>query len=547
MTPPSPAGDAPIVISGPMGAGKTVVGQEVARRLGWAHVDSDDEIAGRSGAPLATVFRTLGEPRFRDLEAEVVAENLRPKCVLSLGGGAHLRPDTRALLAEHRWVQLEVEEDVAWARVGGDASRPLAGERGPFTQRWQERTDAGRDAPVRLRADSAVGAVAGALLDAFSVPAEAGPESTAVEWSSSVGGGGADSRYALGEWPIGALAERLVADGAVAVAAVVDPAVGRPARDAVFRDLRATGLTVHRMDGFGGESEKRLDRALELIDRLLELGLRRSDAVVLVGGGVLGDVGGLAAALVRRGLPCHLVPTTVLAMADASVGGKLGVDHPRGKNLIGLIQAPAGVWAATSFLRTLSPRLRRAGLAEILKIGLLFDPGLWRAALAVGADRNAEPVEFATVIRRAVAWKAAVVEEDWGERGRRRLLNLGHTVGHAWESAHGHAAVHHGEAVAIGLCAEAYVAGRLGWASMEIYREVDAGLRSVQLPVKPVGPTPAAFWTALSEDKKWGGTGLAWPFLRGVGVCAEERVTSQGFEDVCRLLTEFGFWPPGET
>ena len=265
-----------------------------------------------------------------------------------------------------------------------------------------------------------------------------------------------------------------------------------------------------------GEQHKTLGTVRMLYQRFLAAGLDRSGLVVALGGGVVGDVAGFAAATFMRGLPLVQCPTTLLAMVDAAIGGKVGVDLPQGKNLAGAFHPPCLVVADTETLRTLPEEEFRAGLAEVVKHGLIGDPGLltWlEEALAQGEDlRDTAPLW----LPRAVAVKIAVVEEDPYEQGRRAVLNLGHTFAHAFEVLSGYA-LRHGEAVAMGLVCAARLSVDLGLAESSLVPRLTALLAGLGLPTAPPSFPPEAVWEAMAADKKHRGGQRRFVLIREPG------------------------------
>ena len=271
-----------------------------------------------------------------------------------------------------------------------------------------------------------------------------------------------------------------------------------------------------------GEGAKSLAGFGAVLDFLAQQKLDRRGALFAVGGGVIGDLGGFAAASWLRGIDFYQVPTTLLAMVDSSVGGKTGINIAAGKNLVGAFHQPRAVFIATSLLRTLPAREFAAGMAEVIKYGLLGDGELFaeleRAPLTVGS------ANVAAVVRRCCAAKARIVEADERETATtdgRALLNLGHTFGHAIENAAGYGAYLHGEAVAIGLCAAADLSRRMGWLDAASAGRVAPVLRAHQLPVRLHAPLPySALLEAMARDKKGRAGGLRFILLRAVGRAA---------------------------
>jgi 3-dehydroquinate synthase len=288
--------------------------------------------------------------------------------------------------------------------------------------------------------------------------------------------------------------------------------------DETVADLHGAGLPWPVLRFPPGEASKTREEWARLSDRLLELGLGRDGGVVALGGGVTGDLAGFVAATYLRGIPYLQVPTTLLAMIDASVGGKTGVDTPHGKNLVGAFHPPAAVAIDPRALATLPERDFRSGLAEAVKHGLVADAGYldWLEASAP-AILAREEATLARLIRRSVELKAAVVGADERERGLRAVLNAGHTVGHALEHVSAYALTH-GEAVALGLVAETALAERLGVAEPGTHERTRALLAALGLPVTLAQPLPSdALLAAMATDKKNRAADIRFALPAGVG------------------------------
>ena len=269
-----------------------------------------------------------------------------------------------------------------------------------------------------------------------------------------------------------------------------------------------------------GEASKSLERASRLFDRLVAMKADRHTCVVAVGGGVVGDLAGFAAATYARGLPLLMVPTSLLAMVDSSVGGKVGVNHPGAKNIIGAFHQPSGVWIETDTLATLPPRELRCGLAEVVKYGVILDAGFFEY-LEEDADAilGRGPRAIRRIIARSCELKAEVVSKDEREEtGLRAVLNFGHTVGHAIEAVAGYGgAFEHGEAVAVGMVAESRLAERLGWIDSSVTDRLVALLRRFGLPVEARGLDADALFRAMGRDKKNRGGQVRFVLPRSIG------------------------------
>ncbi len=287
------------------------------------------------------------------------------------------------------------------------------------------------------------------------------------------------------------------------LAVVTQPAVAAHA-GAVAESLRQAGFTPVVVEVPEGEPAKSLEEARALWDAFLGHGLDRGSAVVAVGGGVVGDLGGFAASAYMRGIACVQVPTTLLAQVDASVGGKVAVNHPRAKNLIGAFHQPRLVIIDPDTLGTLPDREYRSGLAEVIKTGAALNAELFATLEAnVAGLRRREPALLEGVIATCCAEKATIVEQDEREEsGLRMVLNYGHTVGHALEASSGYQAWLHGEAVAVGMAVAARLSNRLTLIDTGTAERQIALLSAVGLPTRFEAPGPDELWEALRHDKK---------------------------------------------
>lgn len=273
--------------------------------------------------------------------------------------------------------------------------------------------------------------------------------------------------------------------------------------DRVTTSLQRLGAQVAAIVVPDGEESKNLRTLDGLYHRFAALPLGRSDLVVALGGGVVGDLAGFAAATWNRGVPVVQVPTTLLAQVDAAIGGKTGVNLPEGKNLVGAFHQPALVVADTATLATLTPRDRRAGLGEAAKYGFIADPKLLELLeQQPDAAADGDPEVLTEVVRRGVAVKARIVAADERESGERALLNYGHTIGHAIETFSGYGTYRHGEAVALGMVAAARLGERLGVSEAGLADRTVALLQRLGLPTGGLHVNPADLWSLLERDKK---------------------------------------------
>lgn len=287
------------------------------------------------------------------------------------------------------------------------------------------------------------------------------------------------------------------------VVLVSDVSIARLHAAPVVRSLSGAGFDVTQVSVPEGEQAKRLDVARDLWDRLLDVGCDRTSTVVALGGGAVGDVAGFAAATYMRGMNLVQVPTTLLAQVDAAIGGKTAIDHPRGKNLIGAFHQPRIVVVDPATLTTLPDREFRSGLAEVIKHGIVLDAGYFadlEISIPALLDRDLATLE--RVVAGSCRLKARVVERDEQEAELRWVLNYGHTVGHALEAATSFRRWSHGEAVSLGIAAEARLAERLGIGSTATTERQVRLLGAVGLPVDGLQVDPATVVEAMSRDKK---------------------------------------------
>lgn len=513
-----------IVLVGLMGSGKSAIGRRLAARLGLPFHDADAEIELAAGRTIADIFAQYGEPAFRDGERRVIRRLLEGgPMVLATGGGAFMDPATRAVVRERAvslWLRCPLP--VLARRVAGRTHRPLLNGTDPGVV--LERLSKERN-PIYAEADIVVDC------------ADEHPELTTTRVQDALLAWHPPRRLpvraGMGAYDV------VVGDGLLRRAgALLAPVLPRKhavivtdthvaARHlAELRDgLHETGFATEAIIVPAGEGSKDFATLERVVDEMLAAGIERRTAVIALGGGVVGDLAGFAAAATLRGLPFVQAPTTLLAQVDSSVGGKTGINTPRGKNLVGAFHAPRMVIADTGTLATLPPRELRAGYAEIAKAGLIGDAALFawceaHGAAVVGGDREAQ----AEAILRACAFKAVVVGDDEREErpsGGRALLNLGHTFGHAIEAEAGYGRVLHGEAVAVGLGLAFRLSARLGHCLPADAARVVAHVESVGLPAE-LGMLNLRFSAArlvevMRRDKKVRDGRLHFVLARGIG------------------------------
>ena len=464
---------AALVFLGFMGAGKSSAAREAAAALGTRAQDTDRMLEERFGCSIEDFFAREGEARFRAEEERLCVEVLAAAAdgdVIALGGGAILAEGTRAALAPHTAILVEVDLETAWQRAGG-RGRPLARDRRAFEALYAARRPLYRSVAdaVLPRGDRVIVRRAAAIL-------RAKPPDTTLLWATSAGG----------DYPV------LIGRRALEI----EPWPA-PGRRLVISDTSVAGLHGHRTGAreitaaiAPGEEHKTLAMVERVQTTLLESGATRADHVVALGGGVVGDLAGFCAATYQRGIPVVHIPTTLVAMVDSAYGGKTGVDIAGGKNYVGAYHQPAAVLVDPSFLDTLPEAELAAGRAEVIKTALIAGGPLWELVRSGVFQTDEVLVECART-------KLRVVAADERDGGLRQVLNLGHTVGHAIETVTEYQRFRHGEAVAVGLVAALRLSGR-----EELLEEVRGLLERAGLPTSAPGVDADAVLRALRNDKK---------------------------------------------
>ena len=481
-----------------MGSGKTAVGKAAARLLRLQFIDSDAEIERRTGVDITYIFEREGEAGFRQRERDIIDElSRRQRAVLSTGGGAVLAEANRQALHERGFVvYLHTSVDEQAERTAHTQHRPLLATAADPRSRLAElmaireplyrgvahavvNTDRRK---VQAVAEEVVAAYRAAhpLLPQDPPACDTHPHRLDVvlpgtRYPIHIGAGMLDDA--------GAWAAQLPAGPLLVVS---NPTVAPLYLDRLLAALQAAapGRRVHTCLVPDGEQHKSLATLGTVFDALVQHRIPRDGGLVALGGGVIGDLTGFAAATWQRGVPCVQVPTTLLAQVDSSVGGKTAVNHPGGKNLIGAFHQPSAVIADTAVLATLPAREYAAGLAEVAKYGFIMDEPFIGWLEAHAADLRArDPQALAHAIRRSCECKAYLVAIDEREQGPRALLNLGHTFGHAFEAGAGYGEYLHGEAVAIGMLLAAGLSHRLGWLSATDVARMRELLVALDLPV----------------------------------------------------------------
>ncbi|AIY39610.1 3-dehydroquinate synthase [Collimonas arenae] len=531
-----------IFLVGLMGAGKTTVGRALARKLNKLFIDSDHEIEARTGVSIPLIFEIEGEESFRQRETEVIRDlSARSGIVLATGGGAIMRAENREYLKTRGTViYLRASIHNILQRTSRDKNRPLLQTADP--RRRLEELSRQREPYYRDVADIVIDTgrpnvqfLVHSILSQLDVlPDEVGQESGQT-------GNGNPGRYSgaphhspdfsmnqqvipstvtpaitlqveLGErsYPIEIGPSLLVDRERIArqitgkqVVVVTNTVVAPLYLERLSQTLRDAGKNVLEIVLPDGEEEKNWGSLMQIFDRLLAAKCDRKTTLIALGGGVIGDLTGFAASAYMRGVPFVQIPTTLLAQVDSSVGGKTGINHPLGKNMIGAFYQPQAVIADTMTLHTLPERELSAGLAEVIKYGAVIDAEFFKW-IETNIDKlmARDNAALAYAIRRSCELKADVVRQDEREGGLRAILNFGHTFGHAIESGLGYGKWLHGEAVGCGMVMAADLSHRLGHINAIDKERICALVRAAGLPTEAPNLGAQRWLELMQVDKK---------------------------------------------
>jgi 3-dehydroquinate synthase len=524
-----------VFLVGLMGAGKTTIGRILARKLGLKFIDSDHEIEARTGASIPWIFEIEGETSFRRREADVIRDLCGQEgLVLATGGGAILNADSRALLKSRGTVvYLRATVNSILQRTAHDKNRPLLQTADP--RKKLEELMAVRDPLYTEIADLVIDTgrpnvqsmVQTILTQLDTMACEASPNCVTQAEPSMNEESNILLNVDLGErsYPI-AIGPSLLNDSALLarhvhgnkVAIVSNTTVAPLYLERIETGLREAGKQITTVILPDGEEHKNWSSLMLIFDALLQNKADRKTTLIALGGGVIGDLTGYAAASYMRGVDFIQVPTTLLSQVDSSVGGKTGINHPLGKNMIGAFYQPRAVIADTATLETLPERELSAGLAEVIKYGAVIDLAFFEWIEAnIGKLMARDKGALAYAIARSCEIKADVVRQDEREGGLRAILNFGHTFGHAIEAGMGYGAWLHGEAVGCGMVMAADLSQRMGLIDAETVERVRALIAAAGLPVKAPDLGVAKWLEAMEVDKKNEGGAIKFILMNPLG------------------------------
>ncbi|MGD8765520.1 MAG: 3-dehydroquinate synthase [Desulfobacteraceae bacterium] len=520
-----------IILTGFMATGKTTVGKLLADQLGYDFVDTDELIVERSGQSVAEIFREKGEAAFREMEAAIARElSEREGLVVSTGGRLMLDPVNAATLSKRGRVFCLVatpEEVLERASKDRYVKRPLLEVPNPMQRivelLQQREEDYGRF-PQMVTSEKSPDEVTQNLIGIF----QANPN-----LRLSITAPGVMYEFIVGGGILPFVPQLAGIRGPVAI--ITDSNVGPLYAESCGQSNLVIPVSP-------GQQHKTLTTVQSICEELVEKGFDRSTTIIALGGSVISGLAGFVAATYMRGIDFVQCPTSILAMADTSIGGKAGINLPQGKNLIGAFKQPKAVIADVATLQSLSPREFASGMAEVIKQSIIGDTDLF-AKIEKGIwIRKADELqpslaELQTLVAQAIQVKINIIQEDPFDRGRRAVLNLGHTFAHAIETASDHA-VRHGEAVAMGLVAASNLSARLDHCSAGLQNRIEAALEATALPTRiPGNVSPERLLKAMSSDKKKKAGRLRFVLLKDIGdVFVTDVVTEQAVRDTLEAL-----------
>ena len=496
-----------IYLTGFMGSGKTTVGSILAGMARTPFIDMDATIATQTGSRIADIFKYAGEKAFRVIETDVLRQIAAgDEAVVATGGGLPVDPANRAIMKSSGViVYLRTSLEVVKARVGDDPERPLWNR--DVEGLYEAREDAYADADLIVDTDGlAPDEVAHSIYDKTSDIVM--PEPVALK--------GRPYPIYIGNCILPELrnliSRHLQPEGLFVLA---DQKVhGLYAR---LLEESLAGIHYRIMEIPGGEGSKSYGYLEEVLGRMLAYGMNRAWACLAVGGGVIGDLAGFDSDVFMRGIPVIQVPTTLLAQVDASIGGKTAINHDLGKNLIGTFHQPVAVLCDSAFFATLDPQEMKGGLAEVIKYGVIMDTPLFEYLEGTAYD-------YEKIVRMCCRDKAFVVARDEKEGDLRRILNFGHTLGHALEKCMNFQ-IHHGQAVAMGMLFATWLSHDMGLLSSEDMRRItDLIQRHEIVPESFILPEGETIGQAMAVDKKAIKDGINFVLISGIGNWAVKKL-----------------------
>ena len=518
-----------IILTGFMGTGKSVIGKQLAKVLGWEFRDTDLMIEQKESMSIPEIFKEKGEAYFRRVERGVVKGLAKTKdCVISTGGGAVMDRVNRLSLARNGLViALEASADAILSRTQG-TDRPLLKRDVWSKQKIQKLLLTRRNAyahsdhrmdTTNKQPEQIVSGIKSVMESAKHIVVKLPERSYEVKIEDGIRKNIGNHLKSLG---LG-----------VKVALITDIRVGRLYESTVNLSLRRAGFKVTTVKLPSGERHKNLKSVSKIYDALLKASFERGSTVLALGGGVIGDMAGFVAATFLRGINFIQIPTSLAAQVDASIGGKTGVDHVKGKNLIGAFYQPRVVLIDPKFLKTLSRREYVSGLAEVIKYGVIWDEEFF-TYLEDNMDKilKRHPASLNHAIRRSCAIKAEVVGKDEREGKLRKILNYGHTLGHALETVTRYKTYLHGEAVSLGMVFSVKLGLKMGLTDESSCRRLIDLIEKTGLPASLSNIKVGDILKSMGLDKKVSGGRIHFVLAKRIGHVAVQAVDHKAIKDL---------------
>src|SRR3989440_2714158 len=520
-----------IFLTGLSGSGKSSVGRRVSELLRWDFIDTDTLLSERCGMPVGQILTEFGEQRFRQMESEALILSADyERVVIASGGGAVISEANRAFMREHGLTfYLETSVEIAWRRVqeqihqsGKSAERPLVvgtdGQR-RLQSLFLARKEWYEEAVVCINTNEdsldiiSNQVVAFALTNGYLSTSSQSQETVTLQL-------GKVTSRAIVEWGgLRHLPQYLKSSGFLQrVFIVTDSDIGRLYSEPILSLLLDAGFVPQIFTISAGEASKSIWSWQEILNWLVELKAEQREPIIAVGGGVIGDLAGFVAAKYNRCVPIIQIPTSLLAQVDSAIGGKTGINHPLGKNLIGAFYQPELIVLDPAFLLTLPERVYLEGWAEVVKYGMILDADLFEMLEDHTSSLHARDATLLTkIITRCIQLKMDVVQRDDRDGGLRNILNYGHTFGHALEVLTDYGSWLHGEAVAVGMEVAAWIAVARGLLTNEHALRQRELLLSLYLPLRCPGVDTISVLEKMQRDKKVRAGHMRWILPTQIG------------------------------
>ena len=534
-----------IFLTGLSGSGKSTIGRKVSELLQWEFIDTDALLSERYGMPVGQILNEFGEQKFRQLESEALKLTVsNERIVIATGGGVVISESNRTFMREHGLtVYLETSVENAWQRIqkhiqqaGICVERPLVvGTDGQqrLQNLFQARKQWYEEATISINTNEDTVDTISNQVVAFTLSSGCLNNSSQSQTTATLQLSNVTSRAIIQWGGVYHLPEFLKASGfSKRVFIVTDSDVGHLYSKPILSLLSDAGFVPRIFTIAAGESSKSICSWQEILDWLVEEKAEQGEPIIALGGGVVGDLAGFVAATYHRGIPLIQIPTSLLAQVDSAIGGKTGINHPQGKNLIGAFYQPELIIVDPAFLITLPERVYLEGWAEIVKYGMILDADLFEMLEGNTSLMHARYATLLTkVITRCIQLKMDVVQRDERDEGLRNILNYGHTFGHALETVTEYGSWLHGEAVAVGMAVAAQIAVVKGLLANEYAIRQRELLLKLRLPQNCPGIDAISLMEKMQRDKKVRSGQMRWIIPTKIG----HAVT---YDDISLLLIQ---------